>query len=234
MLSQIKKIIVSSLEVVHLKLFGHEMSVDMKRFVGHLSWSVLGGVSASVVMMGVNITAGRLMGPDEYGRYNLLLTLASMISIPILFGLDTSSVIAISSSNDSEEKRGNISSAFYFVLSSIMIMTLLFTFSLPYLTIRFALGKTFFLTTFTFAIALSLKIILDAGLRGLHLFKYQYYGRMAEISSILLFFVVLFGIEKKYDYLNYVYALLVGAGILIFFYFIRIRGPFRFFHNLII
>jgi len=72
MISKIKKGIVSIAEVVHLKLFQHEMSDQMIIFLRHLSWSVAGGISASAIMMIFNIYAGRLMGPEEFGKFSLI------------------------------------------------------------------------------------------------------------------------------------------------------------------
>ena len=222
MISTVKKGIVAVAEILHLKLFQHEMSDQMRKFLRHLSWSILGGISASAVMMAVNIIAGRLMGPDEYGKYSLLLTLAQMIIIPMLFGLDVSTVIAISKSEGIQEKKSNISSSLYFVIVSGLILSILFIISSPYLSRWSSMGMTFYNTVFIFAIVTGLKNILDSFIRGLHLFKYQFYGKIGEVVFVSLSFFLFFGLEKKHDYFNYILSLGVGIFFLIVYYLKRI------------
>lgn len=220
MISIIKKGIVSLVNAIHLKLFQHEMSDEMSKFLRHLSWSVIGGITASAVMMAVNIFAGRLMGPEEYGKYSLLLAMSQIIMIPLLFGFDVTSVIAISSSKDDKEKRENISSVLFFVLISSLIFLVIFIVISPFLLSKFSLGLTFFSITVFFAIVSGIKSILDSIVRGLHLFKYQFFGKMFEVALVVLLFLLFFGIAGKRDYIFYIVCL--GAGIvLISVYFLK-------------
>lgn len=214
----IKKKLISTLEFIHLKLFGHEMSDVMRIFLGHLSWSIMGGIFASAIMMLINILAGRLMGPDEYGRYNLLITLSQLLVIPILFGLDTSSVIAISASKNIKDKNINITSTLYFVLFTLSISTILSVVIFPSITKNFPIGKTFLLITIIYALLSGLRVILESIIRGLHLFKTQFYAKIFEILIITLTFILFFIIKNNHNFFYYTISLISGLIFALFFY----------------
>ena len=210
MISKIKKGIVSIAEVVHLKLFQHEMSDQMIIFLRHLSWSVAGGISASAIMMIFNIYAGRLMGPEEFGKFSLISTISQIFIIPMLFGLDVSNLVAISKNKDISDRKRIISSTMYFVLFSSILLTIIFIFSLNYLNLRFSLGKSFFVIAFVYSILIGCKTFLDSIIRGLHLFKYQFLGKIAEIIFLGIIFYFTFILGNRHDYYFFAISLISG------------------------
>ena len=76
------------------------MSGEMKNFLGNLSWSFFGGIIAAGIMLSVNIAAGRILGPVEYGKYGLVIALSSILLIPMLLGLDVALTHFIAQSNE--------------------------------------------------------------------------------------------------------------------------------------
>ncbi len=218
MILTFKKKLIVLIEFVHLKLFGHEMSGTMRNFLSHLSWSLMGGIFASAVMMIINILAGRLMGPDEYGKYNLLITLSQLIVIPILFGLDTSSIISISNSKDQKEKKLNITTSLYFVLFTISIAIAVAILTFPYIIKNFPIGETFLAITIIYALITGLKTILESIIRGLQLFKTQFYGKTLEILIICSFFLYLFIYKNNHDFVYYTASLTTGIIFILIYY----------------
>ena len=83
-----KKRLIKIAEVVHLKFFGHSMSDTMREFLGNLSWSFFGGVVAMGFLFLIDVMAGRILGPKEYGKYALMIAMANVFIIPMLFGLN--------------------------------------------------------------------------------------------------------------------------------------------------
>lgn len=219
MVNILKSKFLAFVDFLHLKIFGHQIGDNMKTFLGHLSWSFSGGIITSIIMMVINILGGRLMGPNEYGKYNLLITLSQFIMIPILFGLDTSSIIAISNSKKNQEKKDNISSTLYFVLFSSLLLSVLYIVFFKYISNKFSIETTFLSITFIFAILTGLKTIFESFIKGLHLFRYQFYGRIIEIFTVCLFFLLFFIFENKHNYFFYVLSLTTGIIILIIYYF---------------
>jgi hypothetical protein len=61
-------------EGIHLRIFGHEMGEEMRKFLGHLSWSFFGIFFSALILFVVNILAARILGPDGYGKYNFAIS----------------------------------------------------------------------------------------------------------------------------------------------------------------
>jgi len=53
MVSYIKNKSISIAEVLHLRIFGHEMSEEMRKFIGNLGISFFGGAISSVLLFSV-------------------------------------------------------------------------------------------------------------------------------------------------------------------------------------
>jgi O-antigen/teichoic acid export membrane protein len=204
------KIILHS-ESLHLRIFGHEMSPMMRDFLKHLSWSFLGGGIASAVMMIINIGAGRLMGPAGYGNYGLVLAISQVFMIPIILGLDVSSVRSISTAQNNREKEKNISSPFYFILFSSLVFILVFLAFHNFISKKFNINSTILLIAALYAVIVSLKSISDSFARALFLFKEQFFARILEVATIVVLFSLFFFFCDKQNYIFYIFALLSGS-----------------------
>lgn len=222
----LKRPLVALVEKIHLKLFGHEIGQEMKVFIVNLFWSIFGGGLAAVCVLAVNIIAGRLMGPAQYGQYSLVLVIVSYCLVPIYFGLDLASVRAIAKSKDSSEIGQNISSATLFVVSSsIIVLGLVYIFRQPVAHL-FSTNATLVRYSIYFTVFLVAKNILDCFVRGVKLFKYQFLGRIVETVVIVFVFGVMFIVLKRNVYSSYLVVLAIGALSIVFFYLIRLRHYF--------
>jgi len=68
-LMALKSRAISFTEVLHRRIFGHEMSDVMRKFLSNLSWSFFGGVASSVIMALVTILAGKNLGAVSFGEF---------------------------------------------------------------------------------------------------------------------------------------------------------------------
>jgi O-antigen/teichoic acid export membrane protein len=220
MISTMQDNILNIINFLHIKIFHHQMGEDMKKFITSLSWSFFGGIISSIVMMTINICAGRLMGPVEYGKYNLLITISNFLLIPILFGLNISSVISITNSNTELDKKKNISSPLYYILLNCTLIFILFTYNSTSISHMFSIESTFLLVCLTYTTLTALKSIFETFIKGLCEFKYQFYGKVGEALLISIFFIFIF--KGHYNYIYYIYALLSGTIFTIILYFIKV------------
>ncbi|MDP3956963.1 MAG: oligosaccharide flippase family protein, partial [bacterium] len=208
-------------EIVHLRIFGHEMGEEMRIFLGHLSWSFMGGSITSAIMMAINIGAGRLMGPAGYGNYGLVLAISQIFMIPIIFGLDVSGIRSISKAQNDTQKAKNVSSVFYFIILSSLVFILVFFFSHNFISEKFNLNGAILLMAALYAVIFSLKTISDSLARSLFLFKEQFFARIFEVGTIIVLFSLFFFYYEKQNYIFYILALLGGSLIFSLFLFRR-------------
>lgn len=212
---------------LHLKVFGTTISPQMKKFLSNLSWSLLGGGIANAVVMFVNIFSGRLMGPEEFGRYSLTLVICSYLFVPIYFGLDVATVKMVAKTNNEEEKKQYVSSAGAFILfMAIVVSVLVLLFKKQFGEI-FSTSVPIIIYSVFFAFFLTVRNSLDNFLRSLSYFKYQFRGKILESSLIIIAFIASFFILKKFVYSSYINILAVGAIGVSLLYLYRLKDYLR-------
>lgn len=210
----------------HLRIFGHEMGGEMQKFLGDLSWSFFGGVVASILMLGVNIGIGRYFGPEEYGKYNIVLILSQFFLIFVYFGTDISSIKFLSGEKDLSRKKIFFSSSFYFVVTMILLLWIV------YYSLHFKIESYFHVDSryVFFALILgsvfSIKGIADGYLRALSLFRFQALVRVFEVIAMIGFLFLILKITGTREYQYYVYVMAGGATLFSFVSLFQLRKNF--------
>jgi len=219
-----KNYLICLVENIHLKIFKHPIGSEMRGFLGNLSWSFLGGGLAAAVIMAINIIAGRLMGPVDYGRYNLVVVICNYLFIPIFFGLDLASVMAIARGKNDKEKGQYISSSLVFItISTFVVLGLVLLFQNSFSKL-FSTDNLLIKFSTLFALCMVFKMATDGYIRGISEFKLQFWGRIIESLGIIVVFVILFLLFKKNVYSSYVLTLVFGSILVTTFYLSKIKS----------
>ncbi len=223
MLEICKQKIIVVVEVVHRWVFGHEISPTMKDFLRQLSWSFFGIFFNGIVLFIVNVLAGRILGPEGYGKYNLVLVVTNILSIFVLLGLDMTSIKYISSSKKEEDKKQYLSNSLYIILASsflLIVFSIFFYFRIAHL-LNF--DQKIFLLAVVFAIVMNMRMLLDSFIKSFNFFKFQSLFKIVEGIVILSTFILLFFILKFNDYQYYLISLMAGYLVLGLIFFLKIR-----------
>jgi|GEM_PF-1182661 len=224
-----KKFLISIVEKVHLKIFGHEMSDQMRGFLGNLSWSFYGGILSMPITIVVGTLAGRFMGPEQYGKYNLIILLSTYIISVSFFGLDISTIKNVAKAKTKEQKQKSFFSSFVSVaLVTTLFLALVLVFRQQISSV-FGLDKTLILFVVIYTLIVTFKLILDILARALEKFKLQAAGRMAEILVLVVGFIFVTAAYKKLDYQLFSGIILSGALLVCAIYFFYLRGYFKHF-----
>ncbi|MFA6159630.1 MAG: oligosaccharide flippase family protein [Parcubacteria group bacterium] len=219
----LKQKIIAVVEIVHRWVFGHEISLTMKDFLRQLSWSFFGIFFNGIVLFIVNVLAGRILGPEGYGKYNLVLVVANILSIFVLLGLDTTSIKYISSSQKEEDKKQYLSNSFYIILSSSFLLIVFSVFFYFQIAQLLNFDQKIFLLAVVFAIVANIRTLLDSFIKSFNFFKFQSFLKIVEGVVILFVFVLLFFILKFNDYQYYLISLIAGYFVLGLIFFLKIR-----------
>lgn len=209
------------LEFFHVLVFKRESGKAMKNFIDNLSLSFIGFFFSSFVLFSLNIIVGRFLGPTDYGRYNLLLVIANIISIFILLGLNVSTTRFLAEDKSDIEKKKIISNSVIAVsLSSLFFLCVFWIMFYQDVFRDFEVEPFLIFVALIFAILLSYKSLFDGISKGLNLFKYQTGLRIMESIFTAGVFSIFF---LKYNFDNfYYYAASLMAGMTFFclsFYF---------------
>jgi O-antigen/teichoic acid export membrane protein len=222
-----KNFIIKIVEKLHLLIFGHKMSDQMKKFMVNLSWSFYSGAVSTPISIIIGTLAGRFLGPKEYGNYNLVILISSYIIVFAFCGLDTSATKRIVKANSRKEKDEAFFSSFVFITLMLAIISATGIITQPLIAAKASLPNNFTLLLIIFTFLSAFKSILDLLVRALERFKLQAIVRIIEIFflSVAFFSAVLF--FKKIDYQIYLGVLLVSMTVVILSYFNKLKTYFK-------
>ena len=180
-------------EIIHLRVFGHAMSDGMGRFLGNLNYVFMATLVVGVLIYTLNIMAGRWLSVEDYGRYQLALSMSFFLIIPISMGLTTAGIHALAKKNGDQKK----------IISSMLLLTAFFgTISVPlmllfsgYIADLIGVEKDLIIAAVIYTAFFSLYSILRSVLQGLLDFRRiavfeAVYAVVASVTYIL-FLVVL-------------------------------------------
>ena len=81
-----------SFSKIYTYLFRHPPGKNARAFFQNSFWSLGGGTLAFTFLFLANILAGRWLGPEEFGKYSLVIAWTNILAV--LFVLDTDTGIA--------------------------------------------------------------------------------------------------------------------------------------------
>lgn len=212
-------------DIAHLRLFGYKMDGEMRKFIRNLSWSFFGGIIAAGTLFAINILAGRWLGPEEYGKYNLAFLMAQVFFVPMVLGMDVAVARAVSIAGVNKEKISRIiSGSVFVVLGSIAIIAPLLFFWSDRISDFFSATSDIVFVAIFLAVPITLKAFFDGTVRGLHLFRFQAMARLFEgIVGMTIFLIAFFLLRNQ---LSLVFSIAISAMLVSLIYALKIRKFF--------
>ncbi len=213
------------LENIHVLIFKRSSGRKMREFAINLSWSLGGFFFSSFILFFLNVSAGRILGPVGYGKYNLILVLANIVSVVILLGLNTTTTKFLAESKNELEKKRILSNSIIIISITSLISLCLFLLML-FLDLfnGLNLNPNLFFTAIIFAILLSYKSLFDGIAKGLNLFEYQTKIRIAESLIVVIIFLLFFSQLKIGNFFYYAISLIGGMVFFCLFFYFKIKS----------
>lgn len=224
-----KKFVISVVEKMHLRIFGREMSDQMRVFLGNLSWSFYGGVMTMPITIVVGTLAGRYMGPEQFGKYNLVTLISSYIVAFSFLGLDISTIKNVAKARSEESKQRSFFSSFVFIVLLTAVLLIIILLLRQKISAIFGLGSDVLLFVVVYTSIVTLKLVLDILVRALEKFKLQTIGKMIEIFVLAVGFFIVAIIYKRLSFGTYMGIILLGAALVAVNYSISLKKYFKFF-----
>lgn len=215
---------------LHNKMYGYPPGGKMRDFLSNVFFSFVGYFLASILLLVINILAGRSFGPIVYGEYALVLVISQILIFPVLLGLDNAAMRDIAAKNENKNFQKEVLSTSliaYGIFSSIMvILSWFFAYGfLHFFSIRYGI----FYAALIFTIIVAARLLLEGAIRALNYFKLQAFVKILDAVTVGIIFLVLSVYWRSGGYRLYVIALSAGAVItlLVYFIFLFYKGFIR-------
>lgn len=212
---------------LYLKVFGNRMGPEALSFFRNTLWSFLGISISALFLFLINIYAGRVLGPEGYGYYNLIIAITSFAAVFIYSGYDAASIKFISDPKYRINRKYVITqsirniiltSTLFIIAISLFSRTLAQTFGAPVNVIVFAL---------VFTPVFALRYILDGIVRSLNLFRYHALAKITESIIVTLAFIGCLAITKGINYQQYIISLMIGYAFIVGSFYNSIHRSIR-------
>jgi O-antigen/teichoic acid export membrane protein len=224
----VKQLVNSFVRWVHFRVFKREMGATMREFFQSTVWSFAGVVLSAGIFFVLNVTTGRLLGPVEYGRYNLVIAIAASVSVFMGAGFDITAIKYISQFSDTKEKNAALSNSLLFVVPfAAAVAALLVVFRNQTAWILHTDGALI-VAAVAFTLIYTYKNLLDGFVKAFKRFPFQAAVKIAESLVALCIFLLLFKVlPGEHTYQTYLYALGSGGVISILLFLLSIRRNVR-------
>jgi len=175
------------LEKVYEKIFKEKITLTVKIFFQNLTYIILGyGVAATLIFI-FQILVGRILGPQEYGKYALIDSTAAFLSIFMTLGVSTAAIKYNSEKEDYLRQQKIISSSYFATLIISSFFAFLFFIFSNLFSETFSISPLVFLTAVIFSVCYALYLLAMDSLSGLHQMK-----RIALFRALYGFLVLAF------------------------------------------
>lgn len=191
------------------RVFNTEMSTAEADFVQSLSWVGAGTFIATGLTAAFSILGGRLLGPEEYGKFTLVQSIAMFLYIPMLMGFDAA-MLKYNAEKDEPQRQKTIISTAYIVIAGFTVVSagLMFLFYRP-LSGLFAATPELFRFSICFALLYTFFTLGQTTLRSVN--RMRAFALSQPLHAVIV--IAVFGLLVLLGRLSFqamVYSALIG------------------------
>lgn len=203
------------------KIYQEPINEEVEDFVKNLSFVGIGTLLSTIFGFLFNIIAGRILGPSGYGTFTLVQSIAMILYIPMLLGINTAMIKYCAETTDHDRLRQIISTTYNTVVFLTAISVIIFIFFINQLTAYFSVNQEIIWLSIIFAVLSVFYILTTSALRGLHRMKefalFQPIFGFTLLSTFFIFIYIQPPSFKAMVYANYLAFGVIGCLIVIIF-----------------
>jgi O-antigen/teichoic acid export membrane protein len=194
-------------------VFREEVSTEMLAFVKNLLFVGTGTAISALISMAFNITGGRQLGPEEYGKFALIQSVAMFLYIPMLMGFHISMLKYTSEKLGTKRQADIVTSSYLLVAALIIIFTLIYLILMPFLISIFGIEPELYYLAIAFAVVFTFFTLTTSALRGLNRMRLFSIFQIAY-SLLLISIFVVFLFSQGLSYKAMVFAMLISLAVI--------------------
>ncbi|PID52766.1 MAG: hypothetical protein CR972_00215 [Candidatus Moraniibacteriota bacterium] len=194
---------------IHRIFFGRDAGQNMHIFAKNVLVTFFGGISAFGVLFFVNVFAARMLGPEEYGKYSVFLSIAQLLSLLFVLELDVSALFFLSKKNI-EEKRVITASIMNIFMISIIVFSLLALSIFYFIDVK-DVSFLAFIGVLSLGFVFAFERMMDAFLRSDGKYHIQSFLRFLDAVLVACALCVFFFVFKNATFYSYVGSVIFGS-----------------------
>lgn len=189
------------IELIYTKLFGMKTTPAIYQFISNFTWVMFGIIISKALIMLISLLGGRILGPAEFGKYQLIYSIALILLVPMLMGSNTTIVKYASPLRKLKEIRSVISSSLsIFFMSSAAIVLIAIFFS-GFFTDILSIDQRPFFYAVLLALGLCLYYLSQHVLQALDKLKQlSIFEMISSLLALALFFILIRTLQNYFSF----------------------------------
>ena len=140
-----------TVDKVYRLVFREEMSSDARGFFKNLAFVGVGTAVSALTSIIFTVLGGRLLGPEEYGRFALVQSVAMFLYIPMLLGFHITAVKFTSEKQDFKRQSDIVTTVSLLVFALVVLGVLVYFSLSSYLSRLFGISTDLYYMAIAFA-----------------------------------------------------------------------------------
>ncbi len=199
------------------KVFGEKMTVNIKNFFKNLSYLAIGFIVAKILTGIFNILCGRIIGPAEYGKLTLIISIASFLMIPMFMGIPTGMVKYNAEREDFKRRQEVISTSYILIFSFSLISMVIYFLFKSRISKIFSVKEDIFYLAIIFSIIYAGADLIKSTIQSLHLMKKRATLEVIFGITLLGTFLSLFWFKNSLSFKSAVFSICLAYFIVAIF-----------------
>jgi len=228
--SGIRIAILKLVNLCYQRVFHENMSLDVQTFLKNLLFVGVATIISTLCTAIFNILGGRLLGPQEYGKFILIQSVAMFLYFPMELGLNTAMLKYTSEKHD-YQRQSNI------IKGTLILATLFSTVSIVFyimiatpLSHLFSISINLFYLAVAFAVLFVFFTLTMSAVRGLNRMRaYSVFQIVYGPIVLISFLVFIFNHQLSFETMVFpILAAYISLTICTYFIFIRKLARWKF------
>ncbi len=198
--------------IVYRRIIGEEMSLEARSFLKDLSFVTLGSGIMTLLTFIFGILGGRILGPEQYGKFILIQSSQDLFRIPMILGFSAAMVRYLSEKNDPDRHIKIANTTFILVLIYTVATTLVLFLFRAQISNLLAISIDLFYFALATAVLDVLYNVATSTQRGIG--KMRVFALIQPALGIILlggFLIFIFNNEKSFRAMAY--PQMIGFGV---------------------
>ncbi len=185
-------------------------------FVDNFGYVAIAEIIASVIGFPVKILVGRFLGPEEFGKFSLVLSLVQFFLIPMLFGLTTAALKFLPSQPERKKEIISIISCLSLATTTGSILLLILTKTVWLRS--FGITDDIFWWGLLLSVINAAYFIFEAMNRGLQNYRLYFISTIVSSFALLASFCFFLFVLNEHTYRAFVMTMIVNFLVGTFFF----------------
>ena len=199
------------IKLIYRRVFHEEMTEDVEAFLKNLFIIAVGMAISTMFSTVFTIMGGRILGPEEYGKFALVQTIGNFLYISMLLGFSTALIKYTSEKPDADRQSRIISTTFILVLLCSLASVIIYIIFRSQLARVFSVSPNVYFISIIFTVFFVLFTVTTSILRGLDKTRAYSFSQVLYGAVLLISFLA-FILNRSISFKSMIYPMILGYG----------------------